>query len=67
MAFVMWCLVRIESVGMMDCALTLVPAQSPGAARVIGICQGWSNVLKAFSLVHHQQQCILRVFLFSQH
>lgn len=47
----------------MDCALTLVPARSPGAARVIGICQGWSNVPKAFSLVHHQQHCILS-FLF---
>lgn len=46
----------------MDCALTLVPARSPGAARVIGICQGWSNVPKAFSLVHHQQHCILRFF-----
>ena len=36
-----------QSVGVMDYTLTHVPARCPRAIRVVGICQGWSNVQKA--------------------
>lgn len=37
-----------ESVDVLDCTLTHILTQCPRAIRVVGICQGQSNVRKAF-------------------